>query len=127
MRGHSKLSLNNFGMLFNLTKKQAFGLDVSDASIEALDLEKTGQGIRIRSYGRKELPSAQMVENGIIKEKKELAENIREVLKEAKPKPISKNLCLVSLPSSQVFTYLFQLPAKLSQKELSDALIYEAE
>lgn len=114
-------------MIFNFQKKQAFGLDVSDASIEVLALAKKGEEIKIKGYGRQELPSAKLVENGLIKEKKELAENIRQVLKEAKPKPIDNNFCLVSLPSSQVFTYLFHLPAKLSQKELSDALIYEAE
>ncbi|MCX7779077.1 MAG: pilus assembly protein PilM [Patescibacteria group bacterium] len=114
-------------MLFGFQKKQAFGLDVSDTSIEALILKRKGSKIEIESYGHKELPSAQLVENGLIKEKNELAKNIREVLDQAKPRPIKEKFCLLSLPSSQVFTYLFQLPANLTQKELSEALIYEAE
>ena len=55
----------------SLIYKTTFGLDVSDASIEALELKKSFGKIKILSYGRVKLNPG-IVENGEILKKDEV-------------------------------------------------------
>ena len=89
---------------------KAFGLDIGDRSIEIIELEKLFNFSAI-TYGRTELPEG-VVENGKIINQSVLAENLKKLLKSAKPKMVSTNKVVVSLPESQVFVYCFPVDVK---------------
>lgn len=107
-------------------KKSAFGLDVSDYSIEAVKLKKTMGKIKLESYARVEL-EPKIVEDGIIYKKDALIKAIRKLLQNAQPKPIKNKYVILSLPESRVFTHIFRLPAGLDKEQIKEAIQYQAE
>lgn len=110
-----------------MIKKQIFGLDISDHSIEAFVLAKPYFGkAKVVAYART-LLKGEVVKNGIIKNPKKLEESIIELLQSAQPKPIRTPACILSLPESQVFTTVFKLPAGLKRNEIKNTIPYKAE
>lgn len=110
-----------------MIKKQIFGLDISDNSIEALVLTKPFFGkAKISAYARVVL-RGEVVKNGVIKNNKKLAEVLTKLLATAQPKPIKTPYCIISLPESQVFTAVFKLPAGLKRKEIKKTIPFKAE
>ena len=65
-------------------QKQVFGIDISDYSVELLELEKTGPQIKVRSYARIILEKG-VVENGKIISKGVLVSEIAKLLERAEP------------------------------------------
>ena len=102
-----------------------FGLDISDASIEALGLRKSFGRIKLIGYGRVELPP-DVVRDGTVLKKRELAEAIRKLLKSAKPEAIKSRRVILSLPESRVFTHIFKFPSNLNAKQIAEVLKFEA-
>ncbi len=100
-------------------KKSAFGLDVSDHSIEALELSSKS---KVKAFARIVLEPG-IVKNGMILDKKKLAEKIKGVVSQAK---IESNQVVLSLPESKVFIHIFQVPKGLKGKALKDAIAFEA-
>lgn len=96
-------------------KKSIFGLDISDFSIEILQLSSKG---KIKSFGRKIIEEG-IVKDGFVINKKKLIEKIKEVIAQAK---IKENRVILSLPESKIFTHLFRLPKNLKKKELKSVL-----
>lgn len=115
----------NFGKILRdtLTIKfdKAFGLDIGDRSVEIIELEKVFK-FSIVTYGRIEL-EAGIVENGKILNQNALAEKVKSLLKEAKPKKVSTNKVVLSLPESQVFTMCFEVEASLKFSALSQVIM----
>ncbi|MFA6254412.1 MAG: type IV pilus assembly protein PilM [Patescibacteria group bacterium] len=110
-----------------MIKKQIFGLDISDHSMEALVISKPSFAPpKIVSYSRIIL-EGEVVKNGVIKNKAKLAENITKLLNSAQPQPIKTPHCILSLPESQVFTTIFKLPSGLKYKEVKSTIPYKAE
>lgn len=110
-----------------MLKKDIFGLDISDHSIEALMLSKPVFGkARVDSYARTVL-RGQVVKDGKIKNEKKLQENLVKLLESANPKPITSPYCIISLPESQVFTAIFKFPAGLKEKEIKNTIPFKAE
>jgi len=100
---------------------KAFGLDIGDRSIEIIELEKIFR-FSISTYGKTELPEG-IVENGRIIDQNALAERLKKLLKEAKPKKVSTNKVIVSLPQSQVFIQCFEVDANLKSGDLFRTII----
>src|SRR3989344_6521914 len=101
-------------------KRKIFGLDISDHSIEALILSKPFFGKpKISAFARVIL-RGEVMKNGVIKNNKKLAENLKKLLQSAQPKAIKSPYCIVSLPESQVFTAIFKLPAGLKRSEVKN-------
>ncbi|MFA7252486.1 MAG: pilus assembly protein PilM [Candidatus Paceibacterota bacterium] len=100
---------------------QAFGLDISDRSVEIVELEKVFR-FSVKTYGRTELAEG-IVSNGQILDANALAEKIKRLLKDVKPKRVSTNKVIVSLPESQVFIQCFVLDANLKSNVLKQAII----
>lgn len=100
---------------------KAFGLDIGDRSVEIIELEKVFK-YSISTYGRIELPAG-VVENGQIINQAVLAENIKKLLKNARPKKVSTNKVVLSLPESQVFVKSFTVDAKLKSGDLNRVII----
>ena len=99
---------------------KAFGLDISDRSAEIIELEKVFK-FSVVTYGRTELPEG-VVENGRIINQNVLAEEIKKLLKGAKPKKVSTNKVIVSLPESQIFIECFEVSSKLKSGALIKAI-----
>jgi type IV pilus assembly protein PilM len=100
---------------------KAFGLDIGDRSVEIIELEKIFK-FAVTTYGRIELPEG-VVENGRIKDQNVLAEKIKKLLKEVKPKKVSTNKVIVSLPASEIFIKCFTVDAKLKSGSLNKAIV----
>ncbi len=99
---------------------KAFGLDIGDRSAEIIELKKFFK-FSVATYGRTELPPG-VVENGIIMDQSVLAEGIKNLLKEAKPKKVSTNKVTISLPESQLFLKSFEVDSKLKSGDLIKAI-----
>ena len=89
--------------------KSTFGLDISDYSIEALQLKKNG---RILAFARVVL-EPDIVKDGNILNKEKLGEKINQVISKAKIK--SKRVVL-SLPESKVFIHNFSGKKNIEQE-----------
>jgi type IV pilus assembly protein PilM len=120
--------MNNFGKILRntLTIKfdKAFGLDISDRSIEIIELEKVFK-FSVVTYGRAELPDG-IIEDGRILNQAILAEKLKKLLKEVKPQKVSTNKAIVSLPESQVFVQCFTVEANLKSSALSKVIVDKA-
>ena len=99
---------------------KAFGLDIGDRSAEIIELDKIFK-FSVVTYGRTELPEG-VVENGKIMNQAVLAEKIKNLLKEAKPKKVSTNKVIVSLPESQIFIECFEVDSHLKSGALIKAI-----
>jgi len=101
--------------MFLFFRKSAFGIDISDFSIEVLHLSSKG---KIKAFGRKIIEEG-IIRDGFVLNKNKLIEKIKEVIAQSK---IKESRVILSLPESKVFTHLFQLPKNLKEKELKNAL-----
>lgn len=111
--------------MFNFFRKPAFGLDISDFSIEVLRLERKAGKLYLEVYGRVKLERG-IVKDGKILKKEKLKEKIKELIQNTKPQPLKGNQIILSLPESKTFFYVFKLSANLKGKELQDAVEKEA-
>lgn len=101
---------------------KAFGLDISDRSVEIIELEKVFR-FAVTTYGRADLQPG-IIENGKILDKNALATILKDMLRAAKPKKVSTNKVIVSLPESQVYVECLVIDAKLKQSEI-ESLVEE--
>lgn len=106
--------------------KDIIGLDISDASIEAIVLEKTKAGFAVSAYSRYRL-SPEIVSNGRVLQPAKLKEALQLTFQNAQPRPIEAARVYLSLPESRAFTKVFSLPKNLSDKELATAAQHKAE
>ncbi|OGY49394.1 MAG: hypothetical protein A3D39_00745 [Candidatus Buchananbacteria bacterium RIFCSPHIGHO2_02_FULL_39_17] len=108
-------------------KKEIFGLDISDHSIEALVLR---QGLfgrsRVTAYARTIL-RGEVVRNGLIKNPQKLSQAIIKLLASAQPQAIKAKKCILALPEAQVYSTIFKFPAALKPKEIRQSLPLKAE
>jgi len=100
--------------------KTAIGLDISDHTIEVVEIKKNGKQAEIVSMGRAALPPG-VVENGRIKDEEQLAHIVRSLFAKARPKPITKKRIIFGLSESQVHIHAFRLK-ELKDKEILKAL-----
>jgi|GEM_PF-1210078 len=102
--------------LLNTNFDRAFGLDISDKSIGIAELSKMFH-FSIENYGRSELPDG-VIKDGRILDEKVLAEQIKIVLRNVKPRHVSTNKVILSLPSSQLFIHHFVINTILTGANL---------
>lgn len=112
--------------MFGLFQKTAFGLDISDTSIEVIQFQGSGKSMKLLAVGRMILAPG-LIEDGKILDEQKMAGAIRDLLAKTQPQKVSTNLVVASLPESKIFTHLFKLPASIPEQQLSEALRYEAE
>lgn len=106
--------------MFNLFgKTKAFGLDISDYSIEVLELVSKS---KIKTFGRIVLEEG-LVQDGVILNKDALVEKIKEVVKKAK---IKSRRVILSLPESKAFAHIFKVPSNIDARDLENTLANEA-
>lgn len=99
----------------------AFGLDISDTSLKFAQLKREGDHFKLHTYGERDL-EAGIIEAGIIKKPKALADILKKTLSKEKLPPY----IVASLPGEIVFLNAIQLP-DLGQEEISSAVEVESE
>lgn len=113
-------------MLSNLFFQQPpFGLDISDLSLKIAQLEKHQDEMVLISYGRKEIPQG-IIEKGVIKKEEELIKIFKEAVNQLKGRPLRTKNCIVSLPETEAFIKIVQLPL-MKKQEIEEAIKWEAE
>jgi len=107
--------------------KNIIGIDISDASIEAVALEKKQGRFEVSAYSRFRL-SPDIVEDGKIIDPTKLKEAIFKTLQNAQPYSLEKHHhVILSVPESRVFSKVFSLPKTLKDKEMMEAIYNQAE
>lgn len=112
--------------MFSWPHRSVVGIDISDRTIEALQVKRGFGAPRIVAYSRVELPAG-VVADGSIGNPGDLAERLRRLLQQAKPAPIRERACVLGIPESQVFSHVFTLPAALTGESVQRAVLVEAE
>ncbi len=114
--------LKHLKSALNIKFDKAFGLDISDRSIEVVELSKFIRFAVVNS-GRIELPEG-LVNEGLILKKDELALELKTLLQQVKPKRLSTNKVILSVPEAQVFTKCLVIDAKIKNSDL-EKYIYD--
>lgn len=96
------------------------GIDISDTTIEVVEVVARKGKVKVVSMGRESLPSG-VVRNGRIKDKERLKGVVQGVMERAKPKPIKARKVVFALPESQVYVHIFELQPH--EKGERDALL----
>jgi len=110
--------------LLDLTYK-AFGLDISDSYIKIIKLNKKRGKLSVSSAIQTDIKPG-IVESGIIKNEKALAEAIRLSCNKAKGEKIKTKYVAFSLPEEESFLQVIRMP-KMNSEELKSAVLFESE
>jgi len=110
--------------IFNFSNS-AFGLDLSDLSVKAIQFEKKGSQDRIRSFGMVDIPQG-VISNGEVLKKEIVVSKIKELLQKTGPKKLNSNKAICSLPETKAFLRLINFP-KMKEEEIKEAIKWEIE
>lgn len=100
----------------------AFGLDIGTTSIKAIQLERRGEQFALLAAGITASP-ANVMTSDVEKDIEQTAEIIKKLIADTK---ITSKQVNISLPESQVFTRLIELPM-LTDEEVGSAISWQAE
>ncbi|MEA3293056.1 MAG: type IV pilus assembly protein PilM [Patescibacteria group bacterium] len=103
----------------------AFGLDISDASLKILKLKKKGNYFDLDFFGEQSIEHG-VIEEGKIKKEKILAKIIRNALNKIKGKKIKTKHVFVSLSEKKSFSKVIKMPL-MEEEELKKAIFFETE
>lgn len=106
--------------------KDIIGLDMSDASIEAIVLKKKGTSFSVDSYSRFRI-SPDIIEGGRLVKADKLKESLLNIFKNAHPRPINPGKVYFSIPESRAFIRSISVPKVLKPKEIPEAIQHQAE
>lgn len=105
-------------------KTEAFGLQITDSHIRAVDVKKKAGHFFCRSMRQSVLEKG-IVAGGAVKDAKKLSEAVKDCLKKTVPR-IEKKYAVISLPEDKAFLQVIQMP-KVGARELDLAVSFEAE
>jgi type IV pilus assembly protein PilM len=108
---------------FNKGQSAVLGIDISTAAIKILELSRTGVRYRVESYAVAPLPQDAVVDKAIT-DTDIIAEAIKVAVKQAGTK--TKNAC-VAVAGSSVMTKVITMPASLSEDEMEEQILVEAD
>lgn len=103
-------------------KQKSFGLDIGQETIKAVWLSTEKEGFFLQGASRIHTPQKGMLSESPL-DQEEVAQAIHSMLKDAN---ITTKYVNISLPESQVYTKVIDMPV-LSDKELLSAIYWEAE
>jgi type IV pilus assembly protein PilM len=92
--------------MFCIFRKKSIGIDIADHRIWVTRLRKSGRNFVVDSLNGKKLKSG-IVENGRIKDKKELAKAVTSLMDEIKAESSCEKKIVFGLPKNQVFVHVF--------------------
>jgi type IV pilus assembly protein PilM len=113
--------------MFELLKLEpdAFGIDISSLSVRLIKLRKTSQDFDLASYNEEAIKPG-VIENGEIRNRKELGKAIKKLLSNVKGEQLKTRYACVSLPEEKSFLKVIKMP-KMSAEDLEEALYFEIE
>jgi len=111
--------------MLNLFKKPVIGLDISDNSIEAVQLGKSGGKIKIVAYARTKLSSG-IIDNGKIKHVEQLITEIKRLIASAAGQKFNTKNVVLSLPESRLYVHIFSVAKGLKGDKLDQEIEKEA-
>lgn len=103
----------------------AFGLDLSDLSLKAVELEETGVEEKVVSFNKIKIPNG-IISDGEIINKTQAASAIKKLLDASKPRKIKTKKVICSVPETKAFLRIISLP-KMSAEEVKEAIRWEIE
>ncbi|MFA5126606.1 MAG: pilus assembly protein PilM [Patescibacteria group bacterium] len=106
--------------------KDIIGVDISDASIEAIVLDKKRDTWNTVAYSRFRL-SPEIVTNGKVVNSDKLKEALLILFQNAQPRAMLPGKVFLSVPESRVFTKVLSLPKNIRDKDLLGAVQHKAE
>jgi len=106
-------------------KKPAFGLDISDYSIEVISLERSIENPRLLAIGRTILEPG-IFEDGKILGKEELKKNLKNLIENPKFGKIKTNKIIFALPESKSYIHIFDLPKDFKKGEVLELVKSQA-
>lgn len=123
MNGFSGAKKNIANWFNNVKKNTVLGIDIGEQTIKLLELSKLGTDYRIESYAIVSLPQGSVVDNNFID-----TDNIANVIKEAITQSGTqvKQAC-VAVTRSMVITKTIPIPRYLTENEIEDYVLAEAE
>lgn len=99
-----------------------FGLDIGSHSIKAVELERTGDGFKLLSFGSIDSPPSAVFSESEL-DQKELAQKIKALVKENHLR--ARNVA-TAFPESLIFTRVIEIPA-MTEHEVKNAIQWQAE
>ncbi len=112
--------------MFGLFSKKSniyLGLDISSTSVKLLELSKANGRYRVEAYGVEPLPPNAVVEKNI-NDQEGVGEAIKRVVSRSKA---SSRLAAVAVAGSAVITKTIEMDANLSDEDMENQIIAEAE
>lgn len=105
--------------------EKVFGLEVKDNIIKALELTKRRGRFSVVGFGEQEFdPTA--ISEGVIVNKDLLADVIKSVRDQAKPRRIRSKYASVVLPDSKIYVRVVKFPAGMSKDEIRESIEWKA-
>ena len=108
---------------FNRKQNAVLGIDISSAAVKLLELSKSGTRYRVESFAVAPLHQAPLVEKNIA-HVDTIAEAIKIALTQSQS---SLNQATVAVSGSAVMTKMITMPSSLSDVEMQDQIIIEAD
>lgn len=109
--------------MFGRKKSPLIGVDISSSVVKLLELGRKGKRYTVESYAVEPLPVNAVIE-GRIENRDEVAGAIKRALKRAAAKPRE---AAVAVSANSAITKIVSFPASLSDRELEENVIMEAE
>ncbi|OGE81018.1 MAG: hypothetical protein A3E98_03900 [Candidatus Doudnabacteria bacterium RIFCSPHIGHO2_12_FULL_48_11] len=109
--------------LFGNKKIEAFGLDISDVSIKAMQLKRHNRSFIPHAFADLSLPS-RIINNHLIASEQRLAENIGYCL--SKAGKIDTKYVAASIPESKSFVRILEIP-NMREEEIGSAIPWQLE
>lgn len=108
-------------LIGRISKRTAFGLDISDRSLEAVWLTGTIARPKYLASARRELPG-NLIENGKILNRDELKEAIKETLKSSAGEPITSKSAIISIPAQSIVSDLVILDIAIPEQDIKNEI-----
>lgn len=109
--------------MFGRKKSSLIGVDISSSVVKLLELGRKGSRYTVESYAVEPLPVNAVIE-GRIENRDEVAGAIKRALKRASAKPRE---AAVAVSANSAITKIVSFPASLSDRELEENVLMEAE
>jgi type IV pilus assembly protein PilM len=106
--------------------KPLFGLDIGANSIKVMQITREGKHVTVNGYGLIRFDK-NATENGVIVDHEGLAQAMLELFDKHINGKITTRRVAAAIPASSAYSRVMSLPATLSQKELAEAVRFEAE
>lgn len=100
---------------------KAISLDISDASVEVVDLRHLFSSSSIKGLGRELLPAG-IVVDGIIQDSDALIGYVKKAMEGAQPAAIEAGEVHCAVPESKVYIHVFSFPRDLGKKDIHQAI-----